>query len=134
MLEKSYDIELHDIKTIVDIQEYSFYYFLGILLIVLILVCVVIYFIYKWFKNKNVYNQRKDYFNKFDSLDLNDTKKSAYAITKYASIFKNDSEKHAEIFELITKKLEPYKYKKNVNKFDEDTLRAIKEYKEIINV
>ena len=134
MLEKNYDIPLHDIKTIVEVQEYSIYYFSSILLVVFVLVSVILYFLYRWFKNKNRYNQRKEFFKLLDSLDFNDTKKAAYAITKYGSIFKNDSEKHSKLFEQIIKKLKLYKYKKDVDKFDEETLKAIQEYKEIINV
>ncbi len=134
MQEKSYEIELHDIKTIVDVQEYSLYYFLGISLIILILVCIALYFLYRWLKNKNSYNQRKEYFKLLDTLDLNDTKTAAYAITKYAAVFKDDSEKHTEIFDSIIKKLQLHKYKKDVDKFDEETLKTIQEYKEIINV
>ncbi len=134
MLEKNYDIPLHDIKTIVEVQEYSIYYFSSILLVVFVLVSVILYFLYRWFKNKNRYNQRKEFFKLLDSLDFNDTKKAAYAITKYGSIFKNDSEKHSKLFEQIIKKLKLYKYKKDVDKFDEETLKIIQEYKEIINV
>ena len=83
MLEKSYDIPLHDIKTIVEVQEYSLYYFLAISLVAILLICVFIYFLYRWFKNKNRYNQRKEYFKLLDDLDFSDTKKSAYAVSKY---------------------------------------------------
>lgn len=134
MLEKTYDIDLHDIKTIVEVQEYSLYYFLAISLVVFLLIGVVLYFLYRWFRNKNRYNKRKEYFKMLDTLDFNDTKKAAYAITRYAEIFKNDSEKHTELFEQILKKLEQHKYKKDVDKFDNETLKIIQEYKEIINV
>lgn len=134
MVEQSYDIPLNDIKTIVEIQEYSLYYFLALSLVALVLVCVVIYFLYKWFKNKNAYNQRKEYFKLFDTLDFSDAKKSAYSVTKYISIFKDDSPKHNELYDLIIKKLESHKYKKDVDKLDADTLKMIQEYKEMINV
>ncbi|MCF6331388.1 MAG: hypothetical protein L3I99_07585 [Sulfurimonas sp.] len=134
MQEKNYEIKLHDIKTIVDVQEYSLYYFLGISLIALMLVCVIIFFSYRWFKNKNSYNQRKEYFKLLDTLDFSDTKKTAYAITLYGDLFKNDSDKHQQIFEKIITQLEQYKYKKNINKFDEEIIKNIKNYKDMINV
>ena len=134
MQEKSYDIPLHDIKTIVEVQEYSLYYFSAIALVLFILLCVIIYFIYKWFKNKNLYNQRKEYFKFLNELDLNDTKKSAYAVTFYGDIFKNDSDKHLDMFEKVTTSLEQYKYKKDVNKFDKNTLINIEQYRKMINV
>ena len=67
---QSYDIPLHDIKPIVEIEEYSFYYFLGISSIALILVSVVIYFLYMWFKKRKTFNIRKEHFKLLDLLNL----------------------------------------------------------------
>ena len=128
------NIQLHDIKTIVDVQDYSFYYFLGISFIAVILVVGTIYLLIKWFKNRNRYNQRKEYFKKIKRLNLKDAKKSAYAITFYGGLFKDDSPRHNEMFKNITQRLEDYKYKKDVEKFDKETLGYIELYKEMIDV
>lgn len=134
MLEKSYDIPLHDIKTIVEVQEYSLYYFIGISLIILVLICIVIFYLYRWFKNKNTYNQRKEYIKILSALDFSDTKKSAYAITFFGALFKDDSQKHTQIYEDMILNLELYKYKKDVDKFDEIIILNVKSYLEIIDV
>lgn len=133
-MEQTSSIQLHDIKTIVDVEEYSRYYLLGGAILVLFLFIGIIYLLIKWYKNRNKYNQRKDYLKALKSLDLNDTKKTAYAITFYGFLFKDDSPRHAEMFKNITQRLEPYKYKKVVDKLDKETLGYIELYKEMLDV
>ena len=69
-----------------------------------------------------------------NNLDLNDSKNSAYAITNYGLTFKNDSDRHAEMYKNITNRLEAYKYKKKVDCFDDETLGFIELYKGMIDV
>ena len=133
-MQKMDRLPLHDIKTIVDIQEYSFYYLLGVSAIFIILLVGIVYLLIRWYKNKNSYNKRKDYLKTLKSLDLNDSKKAAYAITFYGSVFKDDSPRHQEMFKNITQRLEPYKYKKVVDKIDKETLGYIELYKEMLDV
>lgn len=134
MQQQSYDIPLHDIKTIVEVQEYSFYYLLVISLAAAVLVLGLLYLIYKYFKNKNKYNERKEHFKILNELDLNDTKKAAYAISKYGATFKNDSDRQKGMYDNLTSRLEGYKYKKSVDAFDKETLSFIELYKGMIDV
>ena len=129
-----YDIPLHDIKPIVEVQEYSFYYFLGAVGIAIILACGVSYLLYFWYKKRNAFNERKYNLKQINSLDLNDTKNSAYALTSYGYIFKDDSPRHVEMFRNLSERLESYKYKKSVEVFDEDTLGYIELYKGMLDV
>lgn len=132
--EQSYDIPLHDIKPIVEVQEYSLYYFLGIASIAALLVVALGYFIYKYFQRRNTFNLRKEHFKLLNSLDLNNTKESAYMITSLGVTFKDDSPRHQEMYENLTSCLEKYKYKKEVGKFSEEVLGYIELYKEMIDV
>ena len=132
--EQSYTIPLHDIKPIVDVNEYSMYYFLGISFVTLLLVLTLSYLIYKWLKNKNRYNIRKEHYELLNSLDLSDTKQSAYAITIYGATFKEDSERNTEMYHNLSTRLEMYKYKKQVEKFDDEVLGYIELYKGMIDV
>ncbi|MEA1956212.1 MAG: hypothetical protein U9N02_06925 [Campylobacterota bacterium] len=132
-MEQTNNIQLHDIKTIVEVEEYSRYYLMGISIVVIFLLIAIIYLLIKWYRNKNRYNQRKDYLKILKSLDLNDTKKTAYAITFHGTLFKDDSPRHTEMFKNITQRLEPYKYKKVVNKLDKETLGYIELYKEMLD-
>lgn len=132
--EQSYDILLHDIKPIVEVQEYSLYYFLGTLSLALIVLLIVGYFIYIWLKKRNAFNIRKEHFKILNLLDLDDTKKSAYAITFYGATFKDDSPRHQEMYENIVNRLAAYKYKKEVDVFEGEVIGYIELYKEMIDV
>ena len=133
-LEKTYDVPLHDIKDIVEVQEYSFYYFLGVSVFSVVMLAALGYLLYKFIQKRNAYNQRKEYYKLLHSIDLNDTKKAAYAITKYGALFKDDGERQAGMFENISSRLEQYKYKKSVDAFDKETLGYIELYKGMIDV
>jgi len=128
------EIQLHDIKPIIDIQEYSLYYFLGVVGITLLLIFAVGYLLYIWFQKKNKFNIRKEHKEMLFSLNLQDTKKSAYAITLYGTTFKNDSTRHEESYHNLVSRLEPYKYKKAVEAFDKETLNYFELYKEMCDV
>ena len=131
---QSYDIPLHDIKPIVDVQEYSLYYFSGLSFLIILLTCGVAYLIYMWFKRRNAFNIRKEHIKLLNSLDLSDTKQSAYAITVFGATFKDDSPRHQEMYENITNRLELYKYKKEVKEFDSEVIGYIKLYEGMIDV
>ncbi len=133
-MNQTFDIPLHDIKTIVEIDEFSLYYFLGFSLIVTIIIVTIIYYIYKWIKNKNSYNKRKEYLKLLKQLKLNDAKYSAYSFTTLGAIFKDDTPKHSKIYTELLQKLEEHKYKKEVDSFDKQTLKLIKQYVDMIDV
>ena len=65
---------------------------------------------------------------------MSDTKKSAYAISSYGFTFKDDSQRHSEMYKNLSDRLESYKYKKNVEKFDSETLGYIDLYKGMLDV
>jgi len=125
---------LHDIKPLLEIEDYSFYYFLALSIVVIFLVLAIIYLIVKWFKNRNKFNIRVENYKLLNKIDLEDTKNSAYLITLYGTTFKDDSQRHKEMFENINSRLESYKYKKNVPKFDDETLSYIEIYRGMIDV
>ncbi len=134
MKEQSYDIPLHDIKPLLEVQEYSLYYFLGTVLVGLILLLGIAYIVYIFIQKRNAFNIRKEYIKNIKNLDFNDTKKTAYALSLYGDIFKDDSPRHTEMYKNLTQRLESYKYKKTVESFDKETKGYIELYKEMIDV
>ena len=131
---QQFDIPLHDIKPIVEVEEYSLYYLLGSIGLGLIVISVIVYFLYLWYQKRNAYNQRKVHLKHINELDLSDTKNTAYLISMYGITFKNDSPRHEEMFENINQRLESYKYKKDVDAFDKETLGYIEVYKDMLDV
>jgi len=132
--EQSYDIPLHDIKTIVEVKEYSLYYLLGASAIGLIIFFAIVYLMYKFIKNRNSYSERKEHFKILNELNLSDTKNTAYAISLYGATFKDDGERQKGMYENLISRLETYKYKKSVDEFDKETLSYIELYKGMIDV
>lgn len=134
MQTKTQEILIHDIKPLVEIQEYSLYYFLGVVVAVILLVAGILYLLYKWYKKRKAFSLRVHHAKLLNSLDLSDTKKSAYAISSYGFTFKDDSQRHSEMYKNLSDRLESYKYKKNVEKFDSETLGYIDLYKGMLDV
>jgi len=132
--QKIYDVPLHDIKTIVEVQEYSFYYLLGSVFLAVLALSVLVYLIYKYIQKLNAYNERKEHLKLLNLLDLTDTKNAAYAISRYGITFANDGVRESEMYKNITSRLEQYKYKQSVEEFDEETLGYIELYKDMLHV
>jgi len=134
MQEKSFDIPLHDIKPIVDVQEYSFYYLLGIIGVSVVILIGLSYLLYLWYKKRTSFNLRVHHAQLLNELDLKDTKNSAYLISSYGYTFKDDSPRHTEMFNNLSSRLQEYKYQKNVEQFDDEVLGYIELYKGMIDV
>lgn len=128
------EIELHDIKTIVEIEEYSLYYLLGSVIIAILVVLALAFFLLKYIKSKKAYNKRAEHLKIMNAQNLDDTKEAAYAITLYGFTFRDDSPRHSEMYENLTKRLEPYKYKKEVKAFDDEVKSYIELYMGMIDV
>ena len=131
---QNFDIPLHDIKPIVDVQEYSLYYFLVASFVVLLLVLGIIFLLYKWFKKRNEFNIRKEHLKILRSINTKDAKKAAYDITHYGATFEDDSPRHKEMYKNLVSRLEAYKYKKSVDDLDSETLGYFELYKEMCDV
>lgn len=131
---QSYDIPLHDIKPIIEVEEYSLYYFLGVVFISTLFILAVAYLIYMWLRKRNRYNKRKEHLKLLNTLDLNDTKNSAYALTLYGITFRDDSLRHKEMYDNLVARLEGYKYKKEVSSFDAEVLGYIELYRGMVDV
>ncbi|MBL0707580.1 MAG: hypothetical protein JJW00_00855 [Sulfurimonas sp.] len=134
MAEKNFDIALHDIKPLLEVQEYSFYYLLALVFLVIVLVLILSYLLYRWLKTRNKFNQRKENLKAIDALNLQDTKQSAYDITSLGFIFRDDSSRHKEIYENLLQRLEVYKYRQEVKEFDSEVLGYIELYKGMLDV
>jgi hypothetical protein len=94
----------------------------------------IAFLIYKYLKQKNSYNVKKEHYKLINELDLTNTKESAYAITLYGATFKDDSDRHKEMYENIVDRLEVYKYKKDVGVFDKEILGYIELYRGMLDV
>ncbi len=131
---QSYDIPLHDIKSIVEVQEYSLYYLIATSVGIFIFLALIGFLVYKFIQRKNTFNIRKEHLKLINALDLSDTKQSAYALTTFGATFADDSPRHKEMHTNIVNRLEVYKYKKEVDAFDSEVLGYIDLYKGMLDV
>ncbi len=128
-------LKLHDIKPLVPIEDYSLYYFLALSFIAVLLLAGIVYLLLKWLKQRKKENLRKRDLEILRSIDLrSDPKKAAYMLTKYGATFKDDDARHKEMYENMLEKLQRYKYKKEVEPFDDETISIIELYRDICDV
>ena len=128
------EIPIHDIKPLLEIHEYSLYYFISIVVGATLILLGVIYLIYRWYKNKNRFNIRAEHYKLLNNIDYTNPKKAAYDITLYGETFKDDSERHQRGYENMLERLQKYKYKKEVDSFDDDTYHYIELFQGLIDV
>ena len=131
---QTYDIPLHDIKTIVDVEEYSLYYLSGVIGAAVLLLLGLLYLGFLWYKRRTAFNLRREYIKRMSELDLSDAKGSAYAITEMGLLFRDDSPRHESMYKNLTERLSNYKYKKSVDGLDSETLSYIELYREMLDV
>jgi len=128
------EIVLHDIKPLIEIQEYSFYYFVAIIAVGVIILLGALYILYRYMKNRNKFNIRKEHFKYLNAISLSNPKQDAYDITLYGATFAHDSERNAKAYEALVEHLEAYKYKKDVSDFDTETQHSFERYIGMLDV
>jgi len=134
MQQKIPQIPIHDIKPLLEIQEYSLYYFIALIFFSVVVLAVIIYFVVKYFKERKKFNIRKEHFAKLDAIDFTSAKTDAYNITFYGATFKGDGPRQSEMFQNLIERLDMYKYKKSVADFDDEIKAYINLYKDMIDV
>ena len=105
--------KLKDIKPIVEMNDISFYLFMGVIILCLVVVAFLVWIGYKWYqKNKTIkYN-----------FDLSNSKQTAYKLIEIIRD-KEDSKEYID-------KLHNYTYKKEVPPFDKTLFdEIVKKYK-----
>jgi len=127
-------LKIHDIKGLVEVPDYSIYIYYGLIAGAIFLVCLILYLIYSYFRNKKQ-NIRKVYFAKLQAIDFeqNSSKQNAYEITKYGQLLAITTREQQLLNDLICS-LESYKYKKEVESFDDKTKALYDRFMEALDV
>jgi len=129
-----FDIPLHDIKPLIEIQEYSMYYLIVLCVVVFIAISGLLYLAFHWFKNRNKFNLRKENLKLLNAVEFSDAKAAAYLITSLGITFREDSERHTRAYDDLVMRLEEYKYKKDVENLSDETLHYIEIYIGMLDV
>ena len=130
----SVDIPLHDIKPLVEVPDNSFILFMLLLTVAAVFVLSLLYLLWRYFRRSKKISDRKAHFKALQAVKFDDAKKSAYAITHHGFCFADDGERYKETYDNLVTRLAPYKYKKNVDEIDDETIAYYRIYVEMIDV
>lgn len=114
-------LQINDIKTIVEIPDYSIYFYYGLIILGFSIFLASLYFVYNYFKSKK-HSLEKEYLFILKNIDLSNQKNSAYTISKYGRLLVKD-ERQKRLFEELHNSLEEFKYKKTIDKKIPNTIR-----------
>jgi len=128
--EQNLSSQLKDIKPLLEIPDNSIYLYWGLIIFGILLVLAIVFFAGKKFWENRKINLAKGYVEKLKAIDWKDTKKSAYDATHYARLLATD-ERRIELFSQLEPLLEQFKYKKEVEKVDQDTINRFNLYVQV---
>ena len=131
-MENNITTQLRDIKPLLEIPDSSYYVYWGLIIFVSLLFLGVLFFVAKKFWDNRKVNLAKGYLEAIQNINWVDTKKSAYEATHYARLLATD-ERRKELFSQLEPLLEQYKYKKEVEKIDQDTQNKFNLYVQVAN-
>ncbi|MDD2780219.1 hypothetical protein [Sulfuricurvum sp.] len=129
---KDLNIPLNDIAPLVEIPDYSLYYFIAVVLIAVALSLALILALIKQIRKRRV-NLRKERFIALSSVDFSDPKRAAYTISELGRVFASDNERTEKAYHNLFERLAPYKYAPKVEMIDEETIGYYRLYLEIID-
>ncbi len=121
---------MRDIKPIIDMNDYSLYWFLATLIFGIFIGYKLYKKFYKIGKKSCKIDCEKYYFVQFSNIDWSKPKEAAYLATRYGEVLAKDR-RRKELFEQMRKRLDSYKYKKDSDKVDTETLNYYNLYKKV---
>ena len=130
MMEQNLTAQLKDIKPLLEIPDNSYYIYWGIIIVGSLLLLGILFFILKRLWENRKINLAKGYLEKLKVIDWKDAKHSAYEATHYARLLATD-DRRKELFSQLEPLLEKYKYKKEVEAIDQDTLNKFNLYVQV---
>ena len=122
--------QLKDIKPLLEIPDNSMYLYWGLIVLAVLIVLSLVYFVGKKLWKQRKINLAKGYVEKLKAIDWKDPKKSAYDATHYARLLATD-DRRKELFSQLEPLLEQFKYKKEVDEVDQDTLNRFNLYVQV---
>ena len=132
MNENNISEQLKDIKPLLEIPDSSYYIYWGLIIFAIVLLVGILFFTAKKLWENRKINLAKGYLEAIQNINWVDTKKSAYEATHYARLLATD-ERRKELFSQLEPMLEQYKYKKEVEKIDQDTQNKFNLYVQVAN-
>lgn len=107
-------LKIHDIKTIVEIPDYSIYLYYGLIVCAVLFGFFILYWVYVFITKTKKISYDKEYFKILKDINFDDVKNAAYTMTKYGRLLAKD-EHQKSLLEDLYHSLEEFKYKKVVS-------------------
>ena len=126
------DIPLHDIKPLVEVPDNSFMFLIIIAVVSLLILIALVIWIVSIYKQSKAENLRKSYLEKIHNIDTDNAKEAAYEISHYGRLLAQNK-RELEMLESLDSRLNQYKYKKEVEKLDDDTLSYYRLFLEVLD-
>jgi hypothetical protein len=118
-------IEIRDIKPLLKIPDTTLYLYWGIIIGGIVILLALLFLALKWWRNRKE-NPRKTYLKALQAIKWDNenggAKQAAYEATHYGRLLVDDA-RSQEIYAQLLPLLEKYKYKKEVGKVDDETLK-----------
>lgn len=105
--------ELKDIRGIIEVTDYSLWILLSIITCVIFCIIILIYFFKNRRKKRKKLTPEQMAMKNLKEINFEDTKNAVYTFSENFQYFLN--EKNKEPFEDLQKRLEIFKYKKEIN-------------------
>jgi hypothetical protein len=105
-------LDIHDIKPLEKVPDYSIYLYYGGIAILIILALFLLYMVYSFFqKRKN--SKERHYYAILKSTPSSNPKEWAYTISKYGFYLAKE-QRQKDLLSELNLHLEQYKYKKQI--------------------
>jgi hypothetical protein len=130
---RSANIPINDIAPLVEIHDYSLYYFIALTFIGVALTTALFLALVKQLRKRKS-SLRKEKFKELKAIDFSDPKRAAYTISEAGRVFASDNERTDRAYHNLFERLAPYKYAPLVETIDEETIGYYHLYIEIIDV
>jgi len=112
---------LKDIKPLVEIPDYSLYLLIALIVVLSVILLLIAWRLFGYFKNRTNKSKRERALKILESLDLEDTKVAAYAITRYGKYLATE-DRTKDIYKNLIAKLEKHKYRKESTPFERESI------------
>lgn len=126
------ELQLHDIKTIVAIDDTSIYYFYGTVVGAVVVCAIVLYLLIKYLRKEKAKDMQKVYLEELNATGLDNAKEAAYRLTEFGALLDKDAPQR-EAYDSMLERLEAFKYKKEVGSLDPQTHKAITKFVDLMN-
>lgn len=130
-MEENITLQLKDIKPLLEIPDFSYYYYWGLIVFgVCVFLGLAIFLVFKFWKKRKV-NLAKGYLEALKKIEWKESKKAAYEATHYARLLMEHDSTLKDEFKALEPLLEQFKYKKEVDEIDVVTKEKFDKYVQV---